>query len=278
VRRSGEPGVAPAPTGLGAGVLVGGRWELGDCIGRGASSVVFAARDAATGDEAAVKVLCVATEADAARFVREIGILGSLDHPAIVRHLDHGSVDGRPFVVLERLPLGSLRSVLTTGVLAPDRVARLGTAVADGLAQAHALDIVHRDIKPSNILLDADGSPRLADFGVAQVAGAQRFTATGWSVGTIAYLAPEQARGEGARPASDVYSLGLVLLECLTGRRAFPGTGMPALLARLDRTPRIPASVSPRLRAVIGSMTNTEPDLRPSAADVTELLPLTITG
>ena len=117
---------------------------------------------------------------------------------------------------------------------------RIGARLADALAHVHAGGIIHRDLKPANVLLGADGRPRLADFGIARALDGTAVTGTGYVVGTAAYLAPEQVRGEWVGPAADVYALGLVLLEALTGRREYPGALVESATARLHRPPGIP--------------------------------------
>jgi serine/threonine protein kinase len=253
--------------------VVADRWRLGERLGRGAVAEVFDATDVRTGEVAAVKILAGNGPDDDQRFVREIGVLRSLSHPGVVGILDHG-VDPEvgAYIALERADGGSLDRLLADGPLAPERVAAIGADLADALAEAHRLGIVHRDVKPSNVLLDGDGRPRLTDFGVARVSGAATITASGWCVGTPAYLAPEQARGESAGPAADVYSLGLVLLEAATGEPAYPELGMPAMLARVERPPVLPPALPPRLRAALAAMTALDPADRPSAAEAAALL------
>jgi serine/threonine protein kinase len=244
--------------------LDAGRWRIGEIIGRGAVADVHLGLDSSTGATVAIKVLRHADPDQRARFEREAIALESLDDPGIVRVLGHGSVDGRPFLVLEHVEGGSLADRLAAGPLPPEEVATLGATLAAALTHAHARGIVHRDVKPSNVLLDAHGSPRLADFGVAQLDGSASLTATGFTVGTAGYLAPEQVRGEPVGPPADVYALGLVLLEALTGERAYPGTGIAAAMARLERPPAVPETVAPELAGQVRAMTRMAPDARPS--------------
>jgi serine/threonine protein kinase len=136
---------------------------------------------------------------------------------------------------------------------------------------------VHRDVKPSNVLVGADGAVRLADFGIARPHGdASGHSDTGATIGTAAYLAPEQVRGDVVTPASDIYSLGLVLLEALTGRRAYPGGPMESALARLDHAPLIPSSLPTGWPALLTRMTDADPARRPSAAEL--VAPLRVLG
>jgi hypothetical protein len=144
--------------------------------------------------------------------------------------------------------------------------------VAGGLAHAHARGVTHRDVKPGNILLDRAERAHLADFGIARLSDATATTGAGFVVGTAAYLAPEQVRAERAGPPADVYALGLVLLECVTGRRAYPGTFNEAAVARLTTSPEIPPTVPPALAAIITEATARDPSRRPSAATLAHLL------
>ena len=239
---------------------------MGERIGRGAVADVFEAFDDETGHRAAVKVLRHAEDGQRQRFEREVTALESLEHPNIVRVLDHGELDGRPFLVLECVDGGSLAELIAAGPVAPERAAAIGSALADALDHAHQRGVVHRDVKPSNVLLDEEGRPRLADFGVAQLDGSGTLTASGFTVGTAAYLAPEQIKGETIGPPADVYALGLLMLEAATGERAYPGTGVTAAMARLERPPEIPASLPPSFAARIKAMTAMDPAERPTAA------------
>jgi serine/threonine protein kinase len=227
---------------------------------------VLDAVDAETGRRVAVKVLRSIEPDHLQRFERELDALKSLDHPAVVALLGHGEHKGRPFLVLERCDGGSLASVLEDGPLGPDRARELGAALAAGLAHAHERGVVHRDVKPANVLLCEDGTAKLGDFGIARITDAAALTGTGFTVGTAAYLAPEQARGEAVGPPADVYSLGLVVLEAATGDRAFGGTGMAAAVARLQHGPDIPDDLPSGLATTVGAMTAMNPDDRPTAA------------
>jgi hypothetical protein len=132
--------------------------------------------------------------------------------------------------------------------------------------------VVHRDVKPGNVLFDQDGRVHLTDFGIARLTDVTAITATGLVLGTAAYLAPEQVTGDGATPASDIYALGLVLLEALTGERVYDGSPSEAALARLHRQPEIPTTTTRSVGALLGAMTAADPRLRPSAAAVAAAL------
>jgi serine/threonine protein kinase len=253
--------------------LLDGRWEVGEVLGRGAVADVFAGRETATGEPVAVKVVRVTDGEAVTRFEREIEALEGVDHDGIVAVLGHGELaDGRPFVVLQQAGGGTLEGALARGPLGPDAAAALGGQLGRALHHAHERGVVHRDVKPANVLLDGAGRPMLADFGIAQLAGSATLTVAGWTVGTPAYLAPEQLLGGEVGPAADVYALGLVVLEAATGERVFPGDGMAAALARLDRPVEVPDSLPSGLAAALRAMTASEPGDRPSAAGAADLL------
>jgi hypothetical protein len=207
------------------------------------------------------------------RFGEEARVLAQLSHPGLVSIYDAGMDESRPFLVMLLVPGGSLSHQLRTGPFPRARVLRIGIALAEALDHVHGRGIVHRDIKPSNILLGNSGEPYLADFGIAHLAGAVRLTKSGEVVGTAAYLAPEQLTGGALTPAIDVYGLGLVLLECLTGELAFPGgSQVESALARLHRRPHIPEAVPSRLAALLEAMTDPDPAQRPSACQCAAVL------
>ncbi|MEY2453092.1 MAG: eukaryotic-like serine/threonine-protein kinase [Acidimicrobiaceae bacterium] len=252
--------------------VLGARYRLGPIIGRGGGADVFRADDLETGRPVAIKVLRAVTPADLHRFEQEGHTLERLDHPAIVRMCGGGDQDGQPYLVLDLIDGEPLSTVLQRGPLPEDEVTRIGAVLAGALAHAHELGVVHRDVKPGNVLFDRDGNVHLTDFGIARLTDVTAITATGFVIGTAAYLAPEQVSGDGATPASDMYALGLVLLEALTGERAYEGSPSEAALARLHRQPEIPPTTTGALGALLGAMTAADPALRPSAAAVAEVL------
>jgi serine/threonine-protein kinase len=200
--------------------VICGRYRLERRLGLGAMSEVWAARDLELDRAVAVKLLGQAT--DPVRFEREAQTVAGLSHPNISRVFDFGKTDGRPFIVFEFLPRGSLEARLQPGRPLPDAAtARIAADIAAALAHAHEHDVLHRDVKPANILFDEEGNAKLADFGIARVGDLSTLTEAGTMLGTAAYISPEQARAEPVTPATDVYAFGVVLYQLLTGRLPF---------------------------------------------------------
>ena len=255
-----EPGVpadqaapaAPAsagPDAPNAGRIVDGRYRLAEVIGTGGMATVHRALDTRLGRFVAVKLLRreVIADADIAmRFRREALAATVLRHRNIVACLETGTDDGQPYLVMELIEGEDLAARLRRGGrLAAGDVARIGLDVARALGVAHVRGIVHRDVKPGNILLSRDGRAMVTDFGIARLAADAEGAVPGTTLGSVHYFSPEQAKGATTTPASDTYSLGLVLFEALTGRRAWSGDTTAQLAAvRIDA----PAP-SPRARA-----------------------------
>ena len=268
---------------MSAATLAGGRYRVESLLGSGGMSVVHRARDAELNREVAVKVLAenLAEDDDfRRRFLREARIAARLSHPNVVGVYDTGEEAGRPFIVMELVHGETLADLLARrGRLAPAEVVELGRQAAAGLAHAHAHGLVHRDVKPQNLLLRADGVLKIADFGIARPATAtQRVTEIGTVLGTAAYLAPEQAAGEDVSASADVYSLGAVLYECLTGRTPHRGDTLVQLVTAQQRDPITPVrELAPEapaaLEDVVMRCLARNPDYRPvSAAEVERLL------
>jgi len=280
--------------------LVGGRYALGDLIGRGGAAEVFRARDELLGRDVAIKMFTAggdtptevldapagvdpkADPADAAaaaaigdlengqeaRHRREVLTLAGLSHPGLVTVYDVGDQDGRAYFVMQLIEGDTLGQRIRYGPMHVVDVVALGAALADALAYVHRRGVVHRDVKPGNVLLDADGRAHLSDFGIAAVRDAAPVTGAGMVIGTASYLSPEQVRGEPVGTGVDVYALGLVLLESLTGRREYPGAALEAAVARLHRRPYVPSELPEPLAVLLTAMTEDDPDARPNAEEV----------
>ncbi|MCD2193227.1 serine/threonine protein kinase [Actinomycetospora endophytica] len=246
-----------------------GRYTLGDLIGRGGAAEVFRARDELLGRDVAVKLFPAGVgEADESRRQREVQTLAGMNHPGLVTIYDVGAEGSRAYFVMQLIEGESLADRIRSGPLRLGDVVALGAALADALTYVHRHGVVHRDIKPGNVLLDTEGRPHLSDFGIAVLADATNITATGMVIGTASYLSPEQVRGQPVGPASDVYALGLVLLECITARREYPGNALEAAVARLHRPPDIPPDLPPALGGLLVAMTRDEPAERPTTEQV----------
>lgn len=258
--RSGEPRDRPPR-------ILAGRYELGAAVGGGGSAQVHRAWDRKLQRPVAVKLFAPGVSGpDRVRRGQELQTLARLTHPGLVELHDAGRDADRDFLVMQLVEGPSLADLVTRGPLPVPMVVGLGAALAEALAYVHAAGVTHRDLKPDNVLLDEQGRPLLADFGIALLVDGTRVTVAGDVVGTAAYLAPEQVRGAPVGPAADVYALGLVLLEALRGEREFPGTTHETVFARLHRAPRVPDDLPGELPALLRAMTAAEPAARPTAA------------
>jgi hypothetical protein len=260
--------------------LLDGRYQLIDQVGHGGMAQVYRAEDLLLGRTVAIKMMRGDADvlASPARARNEMTALASLNHPSLVKLFDGCIVPGRPgYLVMEFVEGDTLADVIRQASLTSADVAHLAVELASALHTVHEAGIVHRDVKPSNILLTPTLTPgrsyhaKLADFGVAYLLDSDRLTSPGTVVGTAAYLAPEQVRGDAAAPAADIYALGLVLLEALTGERAFAQvSGIGAVMARLVESPHIPAELGPEWTRLLTAMTATDPAHRPTAAQLVE--------
>ncbi len=255
------------------GSRVGDRYRVESRLGGGGMAAVFSALDERLDRKVAVKVFHGPEPADRRRFDAEARLLAALDHPGLVRVLDADEHETEPYLVLELVDGPTLASLLTgSKPLDDDRTTRFATDLADALAYVHSQGVVHRDVKPSNILIDEHDRARLADFGIARLTEATHLTAPATAIGTAAYMAPEQVEGAEVGPPADLYALGLVLLECLTGEQSFDGPPNEAALARLTKDPVIPDSVGVRWKALLGAMTARDAATRPTAEEVASRL------
>lgn len=261
------------------GDVLDGRYTVGALLGSGGMAEVRRGHDQVLDRDVAIKLFRGQAEARLSERERaEAQLLAGLDHPGLVKVHDVGQSPTAGWVVMDLVDGPDLHRLLHSGPLGPEHTWAIGHDVARTLAYVHAKGITHRDVKPSNILtrVAEPSSGRfgyvLTDFGIARRMDSDRLTATGETIGTAAYFSPEQARGEAAGSATDIYALGLVLLECLTGEPAFEGRGLETALARLHRAPEIPASINPAWRELISNMTAGTAAARPGAAEVAGLL------
>ena len=273
---------ASARPGL-VGSLLADRFMIESLIGTGGMASVYRATDTALGRTVAVKLFrSDGSAAEPERQSGEIALLASLNHFALVTLFDAGTamVDGVPraFIVMELVDGPDLRARIEGGPLPSLDVAMMGADLAEALHYVHEQGIIHRDVKPANVLLATSGFPgrsmhaKLADFGIARLLDETRLTATGSLLGTASYLSPEQALGGAIGAPTDVYSLGLVLLECLTGQRAYPGTAVESAMARLQRQPEIPNALGRDWIEVLAAMTARDTADRSTAAEASLLL------
>jgi tetratricopeptide (TPR) repeat protein len=262
------------------GDVVADQFELERIAGRGGMGEVWRARDRLRDAPVALKLLTGTTESGRARFLRESVVLSELRHPGIVRYVAHGVTPSEElYLAMEWLDGEDLSKRLEHGPLTIDDTVALLKAVAEALSVAHARGIVHRDIKPGNVFLPRGvvDDAKILDFGVARVSDVTR-TRAGGMVGTPGYMAPEQARGEHDTDArADIFALGCVAFECLTGRRAFEADHVMALLAKilLDEVPRVSdllPEVPSALDELVRRMVSKDRENRPR--DAAELLPV----
>ena len=218
-----------------------GHYRIIEKIGAGGMGDVYLAEDTTLNRRVALKFLSlqlIADEEYKARFKREAQAAAVLSHPNIVTIHEVSEYNGRPFSVLEHIEGRSLSDLCKDEKLSVDKVIELAIQICQGLSKAHQAKITHRDIKPSNIVIDADDRPKLLDFGLASIQGSEQITKTGWAMGTVGYMSPEQLRGEQADHRSDIFSVGAVLYEMLTASKPFSRNSEAATLqAVLNETP-----------------------------------------
>jgi tetratricopeptide (TPR) repeat protein len=239
---------------LSPGALFAGRYQIIEDLGQGGMGHVFKALDTRTGEKIALKVLRPGLEADGRsleRFSHELTAARKISHRNVCRMYDLGEDGGRLYITMEFVPGEDLKSILRMmGAMSPAQAVGLAVQICDGLEEAHRLGVVHRDLKPANILVDRDGHARIMDFGIARSALSRGITDTGTMVGTPDYMSPEQAEGGGVDARSDLYSLGVMLFEMVTGRLPFEGdTALAVALKRKTERPPDPKSIAPGLPA-----------------------------
>src|SRR5262245_11011475 len=286
VVREAETTQAPLQEPLPADVpaeIADGRYRVKSFLGQGGRKRVFLAEDAPSGADVAVALfdtedVAAAVQTRARREAQAVKKLG--DHPHVVRVIDTGEEGGNPFIVSEYMPGGDVESLLAAsdgGCLEVDRAVGIASDLTRALEHAHARGIVHRDLKPANVWLDDDGAARLGDFGLATTEGRSRVSG-GSLVGTVAYLPPEQALGESSGPESDLYSLGALLYEMLTGQPPFAGDDAVAIISQHLHTDPVPPSrhrkeIPEALDRVVLGLLAKRPENRPAgAAEVREAL------
>src|SRR5215213_10003563 len=240
---------------------IDGRYALGELLGGGGMANVYLARDDVLGRDVALKVLRgqYANDEDfVERFRREAKNAAALNHPDIVQVYDQGHTEDRTYyIAMEYVPGGTLaQRIKLEGPLDPRVAAGVASRVADALAVAHGRGIIHRDIKPQNVLLTASGEPKVADFGIARAASAKTMTETSLILGTASYMSPEQVRGERVGLESDLYSLGVVLYEMLTGEPPYTADNpLATAMKHLDEPPRHPREANPTVPEGLDALT-----------------------
>jgi serine/threonine protein kinase len=245
------------------------RYRLEACLAIGGMGQVWRGWDLALGRPVAIKFMndrCASDPQAPTRFKAEARYAGKLCHQGIAKVYDYCEHD-RPFLVMELVEGPSLAQLLTGGPLQPGRALAIIAQVAWALRAAHSVGIVHQDVKPANLVIGQDGLVKLTDFGIACRTGSVPANWAGMISGTSAYLAPERLVGARATPASDLYSLGVVLHECLAGSRPFTGTAMEIALAhQLREPPPLPASIPAAVARLVTDLMTKDPLGRPGTA------------
>jgi eukaryotic-like serine/threonine-protein kinase len=270
------------------GTVLGGRYRLVELLGQGGMATIYRSHDNQLDRDVAVKLLRPEYGRDpefGTRFRQEAQSAASLNHPNIVGVYDYGQDAAGPFIVMELVEGEDLASIIRrTGALPPRQAARVASDAARALEAAHDRGIVHRDVKPGNILISRDGRVKVTDFGIARAVAEAQMTLPGQTLGSVHYFSPEQARGETADAASDIFSLGIVLFETLTGQRPWEGdTAAAVAMARLAGPTPDPAArrvgLSPELAAITRKAMAREPDDRwPTAEAMADALDAFLAG
>ncbi|MFF5231249.1 serine/threonine-protein kinase [Dactylosporangium sp. NPDC000521] len=258
---------------LSAGTTLGGRYRLDERIAGGGMGDVWRGTDEVLGRTVAIKVLLPALLEEAGfaeRFRGEARTMATINHPGVVDIYDYGSEGGTAFLIMEYVEGDALsRTLSRVGRLTPARAMALVAQAADALHAAHEKGIVHRDVKPGNLLVRPNGTLVLTDFGIARSAAVAQLTAAGSVLGTASYISPEQASGAQATPLSDVYALGVVAYQCLSGQRPFEGDNPLQIAMRhvRDMPPPLPADIPPPIAQLVERAMAKDPSARwPSAA------------
>lgn len=255
-----------------AGITFGGRYELQSRIAIGGMGEVWQATDLIIGRQVAIKILKDEYLGDPGfleRFRAEARHAALVNHEGIANVYDYGEEDGSAYLVMELVPGEALSTILEREKsLSPDTVLDIVAQTAAALYAAHQAGLVHRDIKPGNLLITPDGRVKITDFGIARIADQVPLTATGQVMGTVQYLSPEQASGQAASPATDIYSIGIVAYEALAGRRPFTGESQVAIaMAQINDTPPdLPTTIAEPVRNLVYACIAKNPANRPSSA------------
>ncbi len=247
------------------------RYRIEEMLGRGGMATVYRAYDERLGRQVALKLLAEHLGDDAsfrARFLREAKLAARVAHPNVVAVYDAGEDERGLYLVMELVEGDTLAKEIAGGPLTPEAVVDVGRQLCAALEAIHAAGLIHRDMKPHNVLRAPDGTLKLADFGIARAGDMTDLTLQGTVLGSAAYIAPEQAAGGEVTPAADIYGLGVVLYEALTGRRPYDGRTMPELLAQREHQEPAPigADTPPALAAAIMHCLERDPPRRPSSA------------